>query len=320
MKSLRLLLPLLLCISSCRKDRLHWQLAEQISTGTTENLNTGMVLQNGMCIIGGGSRFGTAIALRSADAGKSWTLQQLPDDSKGFFGAAESRDGKLFCCGYGLNVYKSSDGFATWSNGRVAGPYSFSEAISFPGTNNGFITVSTTTDTGGIAQCDSNFRLIRYTNLTRAMHDVLMFDEKSGIAVGSGIGVRTDDSGKNWLTLPLTGDNFTSITAADRNLLYTCGLSGYIYKSADGGKTWKRLRNGGNITYPQYRLWDICFANAQEGYAVGENGLVIYTSDGGSHWSELDRFTDKHLRFILHCPWGEWLAGGEQGTLFRLRH
>jgi photosystem II stability/assembly factor-like uncharacterized protein len=105
----------------------------------------------------------------------------------------------------------------------------------------------------------------------------------------------------------------------DSNRIFVSGLSGYIIKTSNGGKTWKRLRNGGNLTLPKYQLWDLLFLNEQKGYAVGEKGLVIYTDDGGEHWMEFDKFTTDNLRFISLCPDGKLLVGGENGSLFRLK-
>lgn len=305
--------------TACRKDRLQWMSADRIATGTGADLNTALILPDGKCIVGVGSRFGAAQVLTSNNAGIDWQLKNLPDDSKGFYGVSVAPSGTIWCCGYGLNLYKSNDLFASWRNNRVAGPYVFSSAIATPSDNRAFVALSATTDTGGIVQCDSEFKLISYVPLNRAMRDIHMFDARKGIAVGSGICVQTDDSGKSWNTLPLVGDNFTSVCAVDQQVIYVCGLGGYIFKTTNGGRTWKRLRNGGNITYPQYRLWDICFKNALEGYAAGENGLLIYTTDGGEHWSEFERFTKAHLYFIRPISGSEWLAGGAEGTLYRLK-
>lgn len=309
----------LILLSGCRKDLLQWRSAERIHTGSYQDLNTALILPNGTYLIGAGSRFGAASVLISENEGKDWQERQLPDDSKGLYGAAASPDGKVWCCGFGLNIYKSGDLFHSWEHNRVAGPYVFSSSISVPSDNCAFIALSATTDTGGIAQCDSNFRLIRYTPLNRAMRDIHMFNARSGMAVGSGICVRTDDSGNSWQTLPLKGDNFTALFALDSLTIYVCGLSGYIFKSTDGGLSWRRLRNGGNITYPQYKLWDIYFRNAQEGFAAGEHGVLLYTMDSGEHWSEFERFTRAHLYFIRPLSSEEWLSGGEGGTLYRLK-
>jgi photosystem II stability/assembly factor-like uncharacterized protein len=131
--------------------------------------------------------------------------------------------------------------------------------------------------------------------------------------------MKTTDAGLHWEHQSVIGDNFNSISALDSNRIFVSGLSGYIIKTSNGGKTWKRLRNGGNLTLPKYQLWDLLFLNEQKGYAVGEKGLVIYTDDGGEHWMEFDKFTTDNLRFISLCPDGKLLVGGENGSLFRLK-
>jgi photosystem II stability/assembly factor-like uncharacterized protein len=310
---------LLTLFTSCRKDRLRLSVAERVQTGTDADLNTAVVLENGTIVVGGGSRFGSAFLLKSRNAGTDWQLQALPEDSKGWYGIAAAPDNALWACGYGLNIYRSTNYFDIWQSNRVPGPYVFCAAISAPSPNRAFVALSATTDTGGIAICDSSFRLIHYVALNRAMRDIQMFNGRQGMAVGSGICVRTTDSGKSWQTLPLIGDNFTAMHAIDDQTVLVCGLSGYIFKTTDGGQHWQRLRNGGNITYPRYRLWDICFRNALEGFASGENGLLLFTNDGGEHWSEYEHFTESNLYFVRPLNTSEWLVGGAGGTLFRIK-
>lgn len=318
MKRLFFSLIALFLFSTCRKDVLHWQSVEQINVGTNEQLNTALFLPNGTGIIGGGSRFGVARTFISTDQGASWQAKQMPDDSKGFFGSCLAPDGKVYFCGFGLNICASNDAMSTFSISRVPGPYEFTSAVSFGGNNLGIATTTLGTDSGGITRFDASFNLLSFQRFQSALHDVKMFDANTGIAVGSGIVMKTTDGGVNWVRQSVVGDNFNSISALDSLHIFVSGLSGYIIKTSDGGKTWKRLRNGGDITLPDYQLWDLLFLNEQKGYAVGEKGVVIYTDDGGGHWSEFDKFTIENLRFISLCPDGKLITGGENGTLFRL--
>ena len=281
-------------------------------------LNTAVFLPNGMGIIGGGLRFETARILLSTDMGKSWQWKQMPGNTIGFFGSCIAPDHTLYLSGMYMKVCSSKDGMDNFNYKGLSDREEFISAISF-GDNKTGIGVSTLgTDSGAVIRFDDQLNQISFQRFKHALWDVKMFSAQTGIAVGSGAVIKTEDGGQTWLRQSVIGDNFNSISALDSNHIYVSGLSGYIIKTSDGGKNWKRLRNGGDITLPDYQLWDLLFIDEQHGYAVGEKGLVIFTDDGGEHWSEFDRFTSNHLRFIALCPDGKLITGGENGTLFRL--
>lgn len=309
----------LLLFTACRKDVLHWQSVEQIHIEGKVQLNTALFLPGGIGIIGGGSRFDTARVLRSSDQGATWQWRPMAPDTKGFSGSCIAPDGIIYFCGLGLNICSSSDALSSYHYDRLPGPYEFMGAVSFGTAAHGVGVTALGTDSGAVVLFDANRTLTSFTRFNNALYDVKMFSAVTGIAVGSGIAMKTKDGGQSWTRLPVTGDNFNSISAIDSNLIYISGLSGYIMQTKDGGNSWKRLRNGGNITLPHYQLWDLLFLDELQGYAVGEKGVVIYTDDGGNHWSEFDRFTTNNLRFITLCPDGKLLTGGENGSLYRLQ-
>lgn len=311
-------LLLILFLPSCRKDLLHWQSVQQINVGTNEQLNTALFLPNGIGMIGAGSRFGVAKLFISTDKGLSWQAKQMPEESKGLFGSCVAPDGNVYFCGFGLNICTSKDALNSFTLARVPGPYEFASAISFGENNRGLASTSLGTDSGGIVRLDASMNLLSFQRFKFALHDVQMLDQNKGIAVGSGAILLSNDGGMSWQQQAVVGDNFNSISAIDSLHIYVSGLSGFVVKTSDGGKTWKRLRNGSNLTLPNYQLWDLLFVSEQKGYAVGEKGLVIYTDDAGEHWMEFDPFTSNNLRFISLCPDGKLLVGGENGSLFRL--
>lgn len=310
------------CVSfiSCRKDLLHWESVLQIPVDPSAQLNTAIFLPNGIGIVAGGARFETARLLVSTDKGLSWQAKSMSPDTRGFFGACVSPDNKVYCCGLGLTLCKSTDAMITYTLGRVPGPYEFMPALAVPSSDWGIGVVNVTTDSGAIVRFQTqDCNLISYQKFNFALHDIEMFDSLRGIAVGSGAVLKTVDAGLTWTRLPVVGDNFTSISAVDSQHIFICGLAGFIIKSDDAGATWQRLRNGTNLTLPQYKFWDILCLNQQQIYAVGEQGCVVYSDDGGVHWMEYDRFTRNNLRFIKLCPDGKLLLGGENGSLFRLQ-
>lgn len=319
MKQLFSLLLLYVLFSSCRKDLLHWQSVEQIKVAGNPQLNNAIFLPNGLGIVCGGWRFDPAVILISTDKGISWQKKEMPDNTKGLFGACVSPDNTLYFSGMYMNLCSSNDGMSNYKYDALSGREEFISAISFGENQQGVGVTALGTDSGAIIRFDASHQLLSFKRFKNALWDIKMLNARKGIAVGSGIVMLTKDGGINWEHLAVIGDNFNSISAIDSNTIYVSGLSGTIAKTEDGGKSWKRLRNGSNITLPNYQLWDLLFVSNQKGYAVGEKGMLIYTDDGGEHWMEFDKFTTDNLRFISLCPDGKLLVGGENGSLYRLQ-
>lgn len=74
----------------------------------------------------------------------------------------------------------------------------------------------------------------------------------------------------------------TDIQFADGNIGFSIGKDaagyGYIYKTIDGGLSWKR------VDPKSADLNKIKMIDANNGYAVGNDGLLLKTTDGGINW------------------------------------
>ncbi|HVT63009.1 MAG TPA: hypothetical protein VHD33_05965, partial [Legionellaceae bacterium] len=119
--------------------------------------------------------------------------------------------------------------------------------------------------------------------------------------------IRTADFGRTWqkdsVDTP-NGYGLSSIAAVDANTCYAAmynafNYGGSIYKTTDGGVTWKELEQGKLFTTSQSFPDMIYFFDAQHGVAVGDADDVdttrseIYTtSDAGKTWQ---RVPDKNL-------------------------
>lgn len=62
--------------------------------------------------------------------------------------------------------------------------------------------------------------------------------------------------------------------------IWTVGYPGRIAHSADGGKTWAS-QAAGTIE----ALFDVGFADEQNGWIVGRAGTILHTGDGGATWT-----------------------------------
>jgi photosystem II stability/assembly factor-like uncharacterized protein len=90
----------------------------------------------------------------------------------------------------------------------------------------------------------------------------------------------------------------------------TGGQDGLVQKTTDGGKTW--VDQPTNI--PDI-LEDICFVDANNGWAVGENGIVLHTTNGGNTWDIQTSGTEEKLLSVSFADSAVgWAAGGGLGV------
>ncbi|MCD4734481.1 MAG: hypothetical protein K8R53_00425, partial [Bacteroidales bacterium] len=63
-------------------------------------------------------------------------------------------------------------------------------------------------------------------------------------------------------------------------------------------------------------MWDICFVNADIGWAVGDGGIILHTTDGGNTWVEQSSGLSSSLKRICFTdPDNGWTLGDEGGLL-----
>ena len=110
-------------------------------------------------------------------------------------------------------------------------------------------------------------------------------------------------------------DDLYAVTAVGPDNLWAAGYFGAIYRTSDGGKSWKKLDG-----HTDQSIYDISFADEKNGWAVGRRGFVIHTTDGGDTWTqqEIPRKPAQHLFAVravdANTAWavGDW--GGRYYT------
>lgn len=140
------------------------------------------------------------------------------------------------------------------------------------------------------------------------------------IAVGDHGVILLSDDGKTYRqarSVP-TRTMLTSVVFIDRNNGWAAGHDGVILKTADGGDTWKLLRQQYGEEQPILSIW---FGDASNGLAVGLFGMALSTADGGRTWGQVKLSdgdaADRHLYRILATQSGALLIMAEAGTVFR---
>ena len=159
---------------------------------------------------------------------------------------------------------------------------------------------------------------------------VYFVSPKVGFAVGMNETiVQTGNGGKQWSIL--RGGEVAAAVGDEETVVYnavqfidestgwvtgvrispeTGGQDGLVQKTTDGGKTW--VDQPTNI--PDI-LEDICFVDANNGWAVGENGIVLHTTNGGDTWDIQTSGTEEKLLSVSFADSAVgWAAGGGLGV------
>ena len=310
---------LLLCLTAgCKKDLLHWQTAAKIETGTTARLNRALVLDDSTIIICGGQKFFTTEYLVSHDGGNTFQHLTIPEGLVGQYGICATPQHTIYTCGQYGNMLKSFDKGNTWHYFR-AGDYRYYVGIAFVTENRGLAITNENYDAGAIAAIDSNGAILENTNYNFGLYDIKMATPAIGYASGLGVVMKTIDSGRTWAYTALDNDLYKAVYCRSAQDVWACGNNGTIAHTTNGGGHWDVLRHGNDILLPRYYLNDIVFTDDTHGYAVGEDGLIIYTDDAAKHWEQLDNVSSDGFNWIVPCPDGTLLAGGDNGALYKLQ-
>jgi photosystem II stability/assembly factor-like uncharacterized protein len=147
---------------------------------------------------------------------------------------------------------------------------------------------------------------------------------RNSISVGDGI-YKSSDGGENWSNMGLKDSEHIAkilVDPKDGNTVYACATGHLwndndergVYKTSDGGKTWRKTLAGANGSTGCAMLamspaepntlyaamWD--FRRQGWTFRSGGPGSGLFKStDGGEHWSEID---DKSAKGLPPKPWG----------------
>ena len=248
-----------------------------------------------------------AVILKTDNGGQTWKAidgLMLPQLRKVHFhnessGWAIGDTGNLYSSGF----YQTSDGGQTWrsdSQARSAGWIDAAES------HHGICMIDVFGRLG--LWKNSRHQLSVMINLTSekqepAFHDLLMLDQKNGVAVGDhGTIVRTSDGGKSWQALNLKNAHpkLAHVT------LNTVALNGNVlwFAGDPGGQLFALNLSDGTIESRPIpaatQINRIEFVDQKRGFAVGDQGVILLTQDGGSSWKQV-RGEQKESAMLIVC-------------------
>lgn len=308
---------LLLGTLSCKKDLLQVRQVRRIDAGISARLNKVIFFdrQTGLCV--GGNRFDNSRLLRTTDGGQTWTSISVPEAPKEMFGITRSAAGRIYVIGFDGKLLYSDDTGGSWIFRQLR--FEAYKVIAMRSPENPVAIGGITFDRGDVMELNRDGELQEHTELDYELNDIHFGAGGKAYRCGFGALQWSADSGRNWTWTQYKNDNYSALEVLG-NRVWVCGREGSIIRSLDGGASWERLRNGTDIGEKKYRLNDIAFRNADEGFAVGESGAVLYSRDAGAHWSQIEPFTSAHLQGLTIHPDGRIFVCGGGGELWELRY
>ncbi|MFY9841659.1 MAG: WD40/YVTN/BNR-like repeat-containing protein [Terriglobales bacterium] len=246
--------------------------------------------------------------------GRSLTAAGIPGDpSTYYFGAT------------GGGVWKSTDGGNTWTSvfDKDGAPSIGSIAVAVSDPNIVYVGTGEACIRGNIGQGDGVWKSLdagkSWKNIglkdSRAIGRVIVNPRNPDIVFVAALGhpfgpnnergvFRTTDGGKTWDKVLYKNDNTGAIDVAfdpqNPNILYASlwearrtpwtlasgGPGSGIYRSTDGGSTWKHLEEHGLPKEPYGRIGLAVAANSERVYALIEakDGGLYRSDDGGDTW------------------------------------
>ncbi len=280
-KNLSILLFVLLLISSCKNDRieLEWTEMEIPSSFPLTDIE---FMDDNTGFISTGQEWNGGEIWTTTDGGMNWEKTTNGDFQISEIG--KNNNNEFFAIGFSGQFYENNPNDATWVQEQLNTYHAFTDFSSYDEEYMLFV-AGGNFDTGFIAKRDVFGQIISVDSFEHDLEAITHIDAHHAIASGYGRIIRTDDSGANWYPVDVQGDYFKDIQFPSVHIGYSCGYSGSIIKSSDGGYTWDFLRDGDKILVKDKRFQALHFRDEDYGFIVGDDGLCWKTENGGADWS-----------------------------------
>jgi len=140
---------------------------------------------------------------------------------------------------------------------------------------------------------------------------IFFIDPSNGWMLGNRL-YKTSNSGQNWTPIStVTGINkFYFINSLSG---WSCGPSGVLKKSIDGGQSWIDVVTGISENFN-----DVYFINAQTGIVAADWGKILRTNNGGINWSVFyDNITYSFMQTVKFVDNNTGFVSGSGGYIFK---
>ena len=151
----------------------------------------------------------------------------------------------------------------------------------------------------------------------RPLLDVWFRDKETGFAVGAyGYFLATRDGGATWTSRAISQDDFhlNEIVPAGGERLFIAAEAGVVYRSDDGGGTWRELPS------PYTGSWyGALVLDADRLLLLGLRGHLFRSEDAGANWTRVATHTTATLTDAVRMPSGHLLLTGLEGVILTSR-
>lgn len=300
-----------LVLHGCRKEGLPlaW---ERLDLNTSDDFYGLTLDKAGHLYLAGGQRWLSGAIYQSTDEGNTW--QKVATSDKSFLDIQNTPSGVL-ATGVNPHLFWPDDQ-GVWQQ-TFTGYWKFHRSAAAFSQDRWLVGGGQAVTEGYLFIMDPADSLEHYVAFTNRIHSVAVLNEQVALAVGYGIALRTEDSGKTWKPLPITGDQYTKVTFTEGGVAYMVGYGGSILRSLDEGKSWELLRNGDALTVSGPSFNCISFENELTGVAVGDGGVVWLTRDGGNNWTPLTGISKKADLQTAVIALGVIYVAGLDGHIYR---
>jgi photosystem II stability/assembly factor-like uncharacterized protein len=165
------------------------------------------------------------------------------------------------------------------------------------------------------------WKLLRQdTSVDQPLFSIFFMDRNNGLAVGLwSLALRTSDGGTSWTAVKVpaphgadkTGPNLYEIfTGRGGSPLFIAAELGAVYRSDDGGQTWKLI-----VTGNRGSLWaGLCLQDGSL-LVAGLNGKMLRSTDGGKTWTAIDSGVTGSITDLAEGPDGSVIGVGLEGAV-----
>lgn len=289
---------------------------ENVPSQTDDRLHCIYFINDSVGLVAGGERYAKDKLMRTTNGGATWDTIGL-GIGKILMDIAFANDSVGFVCGLDGHIIKTTDAGKTWEQRQAE--WRILHGIKV-------VNDSVVVAVGGGAYVQGI--IVRSNDLGQTwkmidtfgveLRDLAFTDDKNGFACGYGAILKTTDAGLHWEFTDEKDEFFSSIVFPSKSVGYVVGRTGTILKTEDGGKTWKRLRNGNNPLQTRFFFNDVKFLTEDLGYIVGDNGVILKTTDGGKNWKSFQKEADKtnYFEIFLFKEGQGWLVG-DKGKILK---
>lgn len=310
---------LILLQSSCKKDVIQLDYLE-LNTGNNTKLRGIFFHNENRGFVCGGEKNQYGVILKTADGGNTW--QTVYSTSLALRDITFVNDTLGFACGDSLLILKTTDGGETWNTlplpytPVVIAPFS---SIQFRDEEHGFVCGGINWERGLALRTNDGGAWWDYQAFynTEITENIFLNDTTGFLSAYGAVFKATSDVLVNNL-LNLDGDFFTSVSFISVAEGLTCGYDGGIYKTSDGGATWKTVRKKNTAANARIHFNKIRVSAAGKALAAGNEGAVFFSADGGESWKQSDNFPEENIYSVFILNLNTAFLAAEKGKVYKV--